>query len=273
MIPRFANSAMIRVRPRLLSKGAGAGHVDLRVRYGILQHPTRGTVLIDTGYGAQMTAKGASLPLRIYNRLMGARIAPPIAMHAALAACGTSKDAVTEIIVTHLHADHVSELRAFPNARLHLSGRALSAMKRAGRWANLRHGIFPELVPEDVAARMVDLDACPQVPAPLGLGTGGDLFGDGSVLVIDLPGHAPGHVGLCFPKADPPLLYATDVQWLVAAAVDPAKVTLAAKLVATDAEAALASTGKVARFAAAGGQVMTCHDPALTAYDVVEVAG
>ena len=90
----------------------------------------------------------------------------------------------------------------------------------------------------------------------MGLGEGGDLFGDGSVLIIDLPGHAPGHVGLCFRKADPPLLYATDVQWMRAAAVDPGRATLAMRLVATEPAAVRASTAKVARFAAAGIRVV-----------------
>lgn len=65
-------------------------------------------------------------------------------------------------------------------------------------------------------------DAAATVQAPLGLGPAWDIAGDGSLLVVELPGHHDGHVGLCFPKRAQPLLYATDVQWLMRAVLDRA---------------------------------------------------
>ena len=65
-----------------------------------------------------------------------------------------------------------------------------------------------------------DFGQAPLEEAPLGLGPAWDIAGDGSLLVVDLPGHHDGHVGLCFPKRAQPLLYATDVQWLMRAVLE-----------------------------------------------------
>ena len=62
--------------------------------------------LVDTGYdNAEATARGRPI-----------RLDPG----AALAPLGLTPEAVTDVIVTHLHYDHAGGLHLFPNARLHL---------------------------------------------------------------------------------------------------------------------------------------------------------
>ncbi len=63
-------------------------------------------ILVDTGYDAdEAAARGR-----------------PIAMdpREALRPLGIAPEAVTEVIVTHLHYDHAGGLHMFPNARLHM---------------------------------------------------------------------------------------------------------------------------------------------------------
>ena len=63
-------------------------------------------ILVDTGYdGAEAQARGR-----------------PIAMdpREALKPLGIAPEAVSDVIVTHLHYDHAGGLHLFPNARLHL---------------------------------------------------------------------------------------------------------------------------------------------------------
>lgn len=64
------------------------------------------TILVDTGYDdAEAQARGRPI-----------RMDPA----AALAPFGLTPDAVTTVIVTHLHYDHAGGLHLFPNATLHL---------------------------------------------------------------------------------------------------------------------------------------------------------
>jgi glyoxylase-like metal-dependent hydrolase (beta-lactamase superfamily II) len=64
------------------------------------------TILVDTGYDVD-EAQARGRPIRLDPR-------------AALAPFGLAPEAVTEVIVTHLHYDHAGGMHLFPNARLHL---------------------------------------------------------------------------------------------------------------------------------------------------------
>jgi len=173
--PVFANSAWVRTRDRLILKGAPFAPVDLPVRYGLLHHPTAGIVLIDTGYTPHaLSAPNRSLALRSYSRLLGPKLRDEGQPEAVLARFGLTPADVGTVIVTHCHVDHLS-----PSS----------------------------------TAKLRDIADCPRKPAGAHLGDGADLFGDGSVLAVDLPGHAEGHFGLLFPHLPAPLLYAVDAQW------------------------------------------------------------
>jgi hypothetical protein len=97
---------------------------------------------------------------------------------------------------------------------------------------------------------------------------GVDLFGDGSVVTVDLPGHADGQFGLLFPDLERPLLYGVDAQWLIKALVENRTPGLPATLLAEDAAALDPTSATLRRFMATGGEVMLCHDPALTSHDL-----
>ncbi len=270
MIPAFANSATVRARESLLLRGGRRTRLTLQVRFGLIEHPRVGPVLIDTGYTHETVSGPRSAALRFYSRILGHKLIEGGQPEAILARRGLAPSDVAAVIVTHFHADHISGLRQFPNARFFACDRAHARIRARGTLGNLRHGVFPELLPEDFATRLTGFSSLPRsaVTLPGGLPTGADLFGDGSVVTVDLPGHAEGHVGLAFPQLDPPLLYACDVQWLLAA-LDPGRAPgFPARLIADDPASGRASVRAVAAFRDAGGQVMLCHDPAPAPYDM-----
>ncbi|TGT34719.1 MBL fold metallo-hydrolase, partial [Mesorhizobium sp. M8A.F.Ca.ET.165.01.1.1] len=116
--------------------------------------------------------------------------------------------------ISHFHADHISGLSLFANARFIASDAAWLRLKARTARQNLRHGVFTELFPADFEARLDGLSKMKQVPPRGDIPGGADLFGDGSVIAVDLPGHADGQFGLLFSGLDRPLLYAVDVQWM-----------------------------------------------------------
>lgn len=265
----FANSALIKSPERAIFRGGSwRNQQRLRVRYGVFEHPDHGPILIDTGYSRH--APSPSLGMRLYTAMLGPDLQLDGDIDAVLGRFGYERTDVRIIVVTHFHADHIAALSCFPQARILADHRSLRAIQSRGALGNLRHGVFAELLPDDTATRLTDIATLPQVTAPLNLQTGRDLLGDGSMLAIDLPGHAEGHFGLCFPWLDPVLLYACDVQWSLAALDDPRALPLLGRLISHNKEAALRSTQTIATFRDQGGQVMLCHDPALTSYDLAQ---
>ncbi|MEC7760384.1 MAG: MBL fold metallo-hydrolase [Pseudomonadota bacterium] len=270
MIPVFANSATVRAREALLMRGGRRTPVDLQVRFGLIVHPTVGPVLIDTGYTRETVTGPRSRALSLYARTLAPRLIEAGQPAAVLARHGLRPADVACIILTHFHADHVSGLAQFPNARIIACDRAYAAIARRSAVANIRHGIFPELLPDDLATRLTGFATLPraQTALPGGLMARDDVFGDGSLLTVDLPGHAEGHVGLYFPQLDTPLLYATDTQWLLAALAPDRAPGFPATLIADNTAAARRTTAAVRAFQDTGGQVMLCHDPHPAPYDM-----
>ena len=272
MRPIFANSAFVAAPERFVLRGGRWKRIDLKVRYGLFHHPDAGLVLIDAGYGPRVTQGRRSLPLWLYNAVFGPKLLASGQPEAVLRRIGARPADVGTVILTHHHADHVSTLDLFPQARIITKTVVLERIRSRSPGANLRHGVFAELLPEGLALRTIDVDGLVLRDAPLGLGVGRDLFGDGSVLAIDLPGHAEGHFGLCFTTLPVPLLYAVDVQWLIAALPAERQPGFPASLIADDRQALVESARRVLAFRQAGGAVLLCHDPETSPYDLPDDA-
>lgn len=266
MIPVFANSAFVPVRRFLVQRGGGFSRLRLKVRYGLFRHPEAGPVLIDTGYSYAVTeGAGRSLPLKLYARAL--QITPDAQPVDFLARQGLRPADIKVVIVTHYHADHISGLGLFPRARVIGHGGALRAIRAAGTLGNLRHGVFPELLPEDLESRLTEVESLPLRESPP---SGRDLFGDGSVLAVALPGHAEGHFGLWFAQAK--LLYAVDTEWVKQALAPGGTPPVTASLVASDTTSAADSRRFVREAKARGAKIVLCHDPAPTPFDEGEPA-
>ena len=265
----FANSAWVSPAERLILRGGSWQSVRLRVRYGLILHPTAGPVLVDTGYTPEaLTGEGRSRMLRLYGAVLRPELNAAEQVVPVLKRFGLAPGDIGTVIVTHFHADHISGLSLFPNARFIASDAAWARVKARTPRQNLRHGVFAELFPADFEARLDSLSSKWRIEPSGGVPGGADLFGDGSVIAVDLPGHADGQFGLLFGGLERPLLYAVDAQWLLAAIADDRSPGFPATLIAEDIAAIDATSTTLRRFLATGGQVMLCHDPQVTQYDL-----
>ena len=247
----FHTHATIDAPARLVLAG-GRGRLALAVRFGVLERDGHAPVLIDGGWPARRDGEVAAL------RLYRAALRPKVDSAAApVAVLGGRPEAV---LLSHLHADHMGALSELPGVPVH-APRAAWAAARRHPWRALRHGVVGELLPRAVASDVAG-DVAGDTALPHALGRGGDPLGDGSVLSVPLAGHADGHTGFLFPAFDPPILYAADVQWVWAAVRDRRPPRGPARAVYADGAAAMDSLERVRRFAAAGGRVVLCHDPA-----------
>lgn len=99
------------------------------------------------------------------------------------------------VMLSHVHYDHHGDPEDFPNARFVVGKGALNVLKNGlGGIASHQHFV-PDTLPDERSSELSDpngSDWKPLGPFPAAL----DLFHDGSVYVIDTPGHLPGHVNL-----------------------------------------------------------------------------
>jgi glyoxylase-like metal-dependent hydrolase (beta-lactamase superfamily II) len=254
MTPVFANSATVTVPEHLVLARGSAKRLRLGVRFAVCVHPKEGPILIDTGYGPEVTAGKRSFPLWVYAAILKPRLEDQ--PETLLKRLGFAAEDVKTIFITHFHADHVSGLRRFPHARFIAAGWEM--LKQRTPFDQLRHGVFAELLPPDFEARLTPLESLPTFALPFDLGEGRDIFGDGSLLSLPLPGHAVGHTGLIWPEQK--LIYAADAQWLKRAMRENRPPKGAARWVYEDEAEMRQSLDLLRRAETAGCEVVFCHD-------------
>ncbi len=179
----------------------------------LLRHPQQGWLLWDTGYAPRMLDATSSLPFSLYRRATPLRLDARLAVAAQLSRWHLSPGDIRYVLLSHFHADHIAGLRDFPEAALIASETAyLDVVSRRGLRA-LQRAFIPELLPDDFMkrARLFSDFAGPSLPA---LGATHDLFNDGSLLLIPLPGHAHGQIGLLAQTTRGRILFAADGCWL-----------------------------------------------------------
>jgi glyoxylase-like metal-dependent hydrolase (beta-lactamase superfamily II) len=182
-----------------------------------LQHPRHGHVLFDTGYTEAFHAATRPFPERLYAWTTPVRLAAGECARTRLQTRGVAPQDIGTVVLSHLHGDHAAGLGDFPDARVALRRDAFEALQEASRWNAVRKGYLRALLPSNLPSRACWIEDLPGHVLPRELeafGAGRDLFGDGSFLLVDLPGHAPGHVGAFFIDGDRgPTFLLADACW------------------------------------------------------------
>ncbi|KAF7535064.1 hypothetical protein G7054_g5722 [Neopestalotiopsis clavispora] len=116
---------------------------------------------------------------------------------------GSSADTINQVILSHLHWDHIGTPLDFREAQFRVGAGSLSLLE-TGLNSHLAHShfqsdLFDGLNVQEFPASMSQ-DNHADSTAGSWVMIGGlfllDLHGDGSVYVVDLPGHLSGHVGV-----------------------------------------------------------------------------
>ena len=103
---------------------------------------------------------------------------------------------------SHFHADHVGGLKDFDSAVIHCSREACLKVLQAGRYGGFARGILKSLIPGNIGQRVRLVEECGRPFNDRVFGMVYDLFGDGSLIVVPLPGHAAGQIGLRFQTSE-----------------------------------------------------------------------
>ncbi|TBU56255.1 beta-lactamase-like protein [Dichomitus squalens] len=155
----------------------------------VLRHSrTRETFLFDLGIRPDPeNLRGAGATTAKMRMVLTGRDIP-----AALERGGLSRTEVKHIAISHIHFDHTGVPTAFPNATFLLGAGSKPVIEAKG--PDFEGTIYAIDVPLE-RTKFLDSstpDWSPIGPFPRAL----DFYGDGSLYIVDAPGHVPGHINI-----------------------------------------------------------------------------
>lgn len=233
-----------------LMQGGARRKVACHSLVALLCHPHYGWILWDTGYAPRLLEVTQRLPFLLYRYATPLHVRPELSVVAQLGRWKLQPIDIQRVIISHFHADHIAGLRDFPAAELITSRAAYEHIAGRRRIQALHYAFIPALLPDDFASRVTLLPpfAGPALPA---LGPTHDLFGDGSLLLVSLPGHARGQIGLLAHTERGRLLFAADGCWLRRSIRERRSPSRLTHLFVDDARAVSATIERLSEFAQA----------------------
>lgn len=206
-LPRAQRTVRLRTlrqRPRrvpsrlLYERMPGAREISLQ---SFVVHHPEATILIDPAVPRDVNRQAMPELQPVLRRV----VQPPgsvVPTIEALAETGIEPDVA---LSTHAHWDHVSGLLDLPGlpAVLHDEELTWAATGARAPVGGVRRGLAGREL------REFRLDG----PPVLSFERSHDLFGDGSIIVVDLAGHTPGSVGVLLAAAGGPVLLIGDTAW------------------------------------------------------------
>ncbi|MGP6169659.1 N-acyl homoserine lactonase family protein [Microbacterium sp. A204] len=161
----------------------GEGIVEIPLPAHVIEHD-EGLVLWDTGMNPIVNEDP--------RLLFGDRpesdwiiSSPEKRIDTQLSMLGYSTSDVTHVILSHTHSDHAGGISLFPQAKFYIGPGEFAWGRNPAE--SSAHLFFPE----DFDSEYVRTFDWNEVPTE-----GLDLFGDGAINILHLPGHTPGSLGL-----------------------------------------------------------------------------
>jgi len=147
-----------------------------------VRHP-KGTLLFDTGFGANVDEHVKTIPtlmrrLTTYDKETSAA--------AQLKAHGFEPGEIKMAIISHSHWDHVSGLEDLPQAEAWFSREEIDDIPK------LPASELIKQMSDKLELHALDLNGPPYENFDRSL----DLYQDGSIVLVPLPGHTPGSIGM-----------------------------------------------------------------------------
>jgi N-acyl homoserine lactone hydrolase len=148
----------------------------------LVQHP-KAKILFDTGFGSKVAEHWNTIP-RLMRALSSYVPETPVATQ--LREHGIDPASLSMAVISHSHWDHISGLVDLPGIEVWMA-REEVAFIRSHRYP----GLIDQMV-DHLNIREFDFTSGPYENFDSSL----DVFGDGSVVLVPLPGHTPGSTGM-----------------------------------------------------------------------------
>ncbi|MBG5919805.1 MBL fold metallo-hydrolase [Providencia stuartii] len=172
--------------------------------------------LFDTGYANHFYDHTRTGIMRFYRTVTPVYFESKDALINQLADAGITPNDVNGLILSHFHGDHIAGLRDFPGIPIICSGEGWQKTRHLTGFAALKGAFVRGLIPEDFEQRTrfyEGLEAVELPPELQILGKGFAVNDQKTLFIVPLPGHAPGHIGLCVLTEQGWILLAGDAAW------------------------------------------------------------
>ena len=235
----------------LLFKGVKNRKMTFPAGVFLIKHRDKGYFLYDTGYHYDIKTK---LRYAFY------RLGTPVQMTEKdqilhlLKAKGIKPEEINYVLLSHLHPDHLGGASFFPNANFILTQEVYDVYKKP----KLKDLIFKEFLPSDFEERLTVIKENQQ-NANFKYRPTIDLFGDGSILVASINGHAKGQACLFIPDYD--LFIAADLCWGIDLLPYTKQMHLIPSLVQDSKDDYIKGTELLEEVLKDGIEVLVSHDP------------
>jgi glyoxylase-like metal-dependent hydrolase (beta-lactamase superfamily II) len=189
--------------PKVKAAGIKDHLEPIQVYFHVIRHPTRGTFIVDSGVEKKLRDDPKNAAIRgflahfMHMELM--KIHVPLAEWVA-----AQKQPLQGVLMTHLHLDHISGLADLPPGTPIYAG-----PKEASEHSFANMFLQPNADRE--LAGQAPISEWQYQPDPDGRFAGVvDVFGDGSLWAISVPGHTPGSTAYLARTPDGPVLLTGD---------------------------------------------------------------
>jgi glyoxylase-like metal-dependent hydrolase (beta-lactamase superfamily II) len=173
----------------------------------LLEHPSQGLILIDTGICSEQAHQHSQYYRGIMHFILDDdeyAQEPGEALSSRLKRLGFSCNDIRTVVLTHLHEDHVGNLRNLKKARV-----VISQVEWDQRYIKM-FGFIPMVYKPSYDFvqqwERVGFDSGPYY----NFEKSQDLFGDGTVRLLPTPGHTPGHLSAVVDMNDYQLMVTGD---------------------------------------------------------------
>ena len=187
--------------------GVGSPSVEVPYVAFLVEHPTAGRILIDTGFHPSVAVDPKQNLGRLNARAFSPKMAASDSVPAQLRSRGIEPSQIGIVLMTHLHADHASGIVEFPAATFLVSQQEWDEATTVSRPAT--HGYVRRQFDHAFDYRTIDFGG-DGVDSFATFGRSVDVFGDGSVRLAFTPGHTLGHMSVILRLKGPEVLIAGD---------------------------------------------------------------